>query len=120
MTGRTRYRRPRPEQTAGPSPNYFGKRGASGRPRQSWFLSMLWMRARIASGNQGRVTTREGRDHKLLVDRSKEIYIQEEEPNNLADVETYIRGFLGRRHATFQDRLAGWKITERILIDVLT
>jgi hypothetical protein len=66
------------------------------------------------------VTTREKDEYRLLVDRRKDIYIQDTGQQNLADVRVYIERFIDAHRARMSDRLASWHVDEATFADTLT
>ena len=58
------------------------------------------------------LTSREQMDYRLDVDRRKDLYLRDDDPQNLDDVRSYVRNFL--RHSPSRDdgRIAAWNVAE--------
>lgn len=55
------------------------------------------------------LTSREQMDYRLDVDRRKDVYIRDNDPQNLDDVRAYVRAFVDA-HPEMSDRFAAWKV----------
>ncbi|MEJ2266777.1 MAG: AAA family ATPase [Anaerolineales bacterium] len=66
------------------------------------------------------LTTREKAQYRLLVDRIKNIYLRDDDPNNLKDVRGYIRRFLVQHPSEMAARLEEWSVDEEEFVDILT
>jgi hypothetical protein len=56
------------------------------------------------------VTSREQMDYRLVVDRREDIYLRDNDPQNLQDVRTYVRDFLKIHIDTMTGRVAAWGV----------
>jgi hypothetical protein len=65
------------------------------------------------------LTSREQLDYRLDVDRRRDVYLGDKDPQNLEDVRTYIRRFL-ESHPDTNGRIAGWKIGTGEFVEFLT
>ena len=65
------------------------------------------------------LTSREQMDYRLDVDRRKDLYLRDNDPQNLEDVRAYVRRFLGS-HPETDERIAGWKISKDEFVEFLT
>jgi hypothetical protein len=66
------------------------------------------------------VTTREKDTYQLVVDRSKFIYLRDDDPQNTEDVRTYVRNFLDAHRLTMEPRLAEWGLDDPAFVGVIT
>ncbi len=66
------------------------------------------------------VTTREKEDYQLLADRREDIYLREDDPQNQADVRTYIRHVLTEHQTQMSKRISQWGVDEETFVKVLT
>jgi hypothetical protein len=66
------------------------------------------------------VTTRPKADYRLLVDRRKDIYLDDQDPNNLADVTRYIQRFIQINADRMEQRIAQWNVSKEEFIAVIT
>jgi len=66
------------------------------------------------------VTMREEEDLRLFVDRREDIYLSDDSPQNLEDVEQYIRTFLQTHHDQMMPRIVRWGVDEDEFVKVLT
>jgi hypothetical protein len=66
------------------------------------------------------VTTREMEEYRLLVDRRKDIYIDDTGEQNLEDVRAYVRNFLDAYRDRMETRIALWKVNEATFLGVIT
>ena len=65
------------------------------------------------------VTSREQMDYRLDVDRRKDLYLRDGDPNNLEDVRAYVRRFVDS-HSDMDGRIAAWDIKKDQFIEFLT
>jgi AAA ATPase domain len=65
------------------------------------------------------LTSREQIDYRLDVDRRKDLYLRDDDPQNLDDVRAYVRNFLGA-HAEMQERVVAWNVTNDDFVQLLT
>ena len=66
------------------------------------------------------LTTRETHDYRLVVDRQKEIYLRDDDPNNLDDVREYISNFIRENTGQMNVRFQEWDIQVDEFIEVIT
>ena len=66
------------------------------------------------------VTTREQADERLAVDRRQDIYLRDDDPKNLDDVQDYIQNFIAAHREQMAARLQQWGVTEDEFIAVIT
>lgn len=66
------------------------------------------------------ITTREQADYRLFVEHREDIYVRDDDPNNLADMRRYLEGYLHTYPAQMQARIAQWGVTSETFIDVIT
>jgi hypothetical protein len=66
------------------------------------------------------ITTRESADYRLLVDRQREIYLRDDDPQNVEDVRQYIRNFIQENSTAISSYLQGWKISQEAFVESLT
>jgi hypothetical protein len=65
------------------------------------------------------VSSREGHHGRLVVDREKSIYLREEDPHNLADLEAYIGVTLRKHRTLMMQRIAEWSVDETTFVKTL-
>ena len=65
------------------------------------------------------LTSREQLDYRLDVDRRKDLYLRDEDPQNLEDVRTYVRRFL-ESHPETDGRIAAWRISKKEFVEFIT
>jgi AAA ATPase-like protein len=65
------------------------------------------------------LTSREQMDYRLDVDRRKDLYLRDNDPENLEDVRAYIRNFV-RAHAEMTERLGAWRVTDDGFVELMT
>jgi hypothetical protein len=66
------------------------------------------------------LTTREKAEYRLLVDHRKDIYLQDDDPANLADVRDYVKAFINQHKGEMSDRIARWGIEEEEFVNGIT
>lgn len=66
------------------------------------------------------VTTREKHHYQFKVDHQELIYIGDDDPHNIADVQTYIRRFLGQHQGQMSRAVSLWGVSEEDFISVIT
>jgi hypothetical protein len=66
------------------------------------------------------VTSREEHDYRLLVDSREDIYLRDDDPHNLEDVNQYIRNFVQTYREEMEDRIMQWNVEEDEFVTVLT
>jgi hypothetical protein len=65
------------------------------------------------------LTSREQLDYRLDVDHRKDLYLRDQDPQNLEDVRAYVRGFL-ESHPEMERRIAAWKIGDDQFLELVT
>lgn len=65
------------------------------------------------------VTTRESDKVRLYVDRQESIYISENDPRNLADVENYVRGTFHQYQSEMLQAIQSWGVDEDSFVDLM-
>jgi AAA ATPase domain len=65
-------------------------------------------------------STREQEDYRLIIDHREDIYLDDKDPQNLADVRQYIRNFIREHQAEMAAQLAKWHVDEEEFIDAMT
>jgi AAA ATPase domain len=66
------------------------------------------------------VSTREVYDYRLFVDARRDIYVRENDPQNLEDIRAYIRGFVRAGAKKMAARIAQWGLPEDEFVEALT
>jgi hypothetical protein len=67
------------------------------------------------------VSTRPEYDYRLFVDpRWPDIYLRDDDPQNLEDVRSYIRDYLGSTRETMASQIERWDVSEDAFIDLIT
>jgi AAA ATPase domain len=65
------------------------------------------------------LTSREQIDYRLDVGRREDLYLRDDDPQNLADVRAYVRGFLDA-HPEMEGRVAAWKVSGEEFVERIT
>jgi hypothetical protein len=65
------------------------------------------------------VSSREQADYRLFVDRREDIYLRDDDPENLTDVRLFIADFLERNANAMRGRVESWGITVDAFVDEL-
>jgi hypothetical protein len=66
------------------------------------------------------LTSREQIDYRLDVDRREDLYLRDDDPQNLNDVRAYVRNFLNAHDEQMTARIAEWKIGADEFLELLT
>ena len=66
------------------------------------------------------LTSREQIDYRLDIDRRKDLYLRDVDPQNLNDVRAYIRNFLREHQQDMTVRIAAWGINAEDFTELLT
>jgi hypothetical protein len=66
------------------------------------------------------VTSREEIDYRLEVARREDLYLRDDDPQNLDDVRGYVRGFIDSHEPEMAQRLAAWKVDVKDFIELIT
>lgn len=65
------------------------------------------------------VSTREQTDQRLFADPRVDLYLRDEDPQNLRDVRRYIQNYL-EAHDDMRGRIEGWNLSDDGFVDLLT
>jgi transcriptional regulator with XRE-family HTH domain len=65
------------------------------------------------------VTTREQADCRLVVDRREDIYLRDDDPRNLEDIEQYIRDYVQKYPSETAARIAEWGISAETFVEAM-
>jgi hypothetical protein len=66
------------------------------------------------------LTSREQIDYRLDVDRREDLYVRDDDPQNLNDVRAYVRNFLDAHSRQMVARIAQWQVSTDGFIELLT
>jgi len=66
------------------------------------------------------VTTRERVDYRLFVDRRQDIYLRDDDLDNLKDIREYVRNFINENQTQMTMRIAEWGLAEGEFVEVIT
>jgi len=66
------------------------------------------------------VTSREQLDYRLDVRPREDLFLRDDDPQNLNDVRQYVRNFLDTHRADMTGRIAAWKVSESDFVELLT
>jgi len=66
------------------------------------------------------LTSREKIDYRLDVDRREDIYLRDNDPQNLEDVQNYVRQFIHDHSEPMDQRIRSWNVGEDAFIDKIT
>jgi hypothetical protein len=66
------------------------------------------------------VTTRETHDYHLVVDQQKDIYMRDNDPQNLEDIRKYISNFVSVNQERMEPRFLEWDVSADEFIDIIT
>lgn len=66
------------------------------------------------------ITTREQADFRLFVDRREDIYLRDNDPDNLDDVRRYIHEYFQMHPDKMEARIGEWRITQEEFVTVMT
>jgi hypothetical protein len=66
------------------------------------------------------ITAREQAEYRLVVDRREDIYLRDNDPNNLEDIHRYIQDYLQEHSGQMMGRIVEWGVTEDEFIEVMT
>ena len=82
--------------------------------------NILYLPPALPDGVYFVVATRDIADLRLFVDSRKDIYMQDDDPQNLEDVRQYIRDFIRDYRAKMTPRIGEWGVEEKEFVDVIT
>jgi hypothetical protein len=80
----------------------------------------LYLPAVLPDGVFFVLTSREQIDYHLDVDRREDIYLRDDDPQNLEDVRNYVRKFVGDHGEVMGVRIRAWNVTEDKFIAKIT
>jgi AAA ATPase domain len=66
------------------------------------------------------LTSREQIDYRHDVDRREDLYLRDDDPQNLDDVRAYVRRFLGAHQEQMTARIAAWELGTDQFVELLT
>lgn len=66
------------------------------------------------------MTSREQIDYRLDVDQRQDIYLRDDDPQNLDDVRSYVRRYLREHEAQMTGRIAAWNLAADEFVELLT
>jgi hypothetical protein len=66
------------------------------------------------------MTSREQIDYRLVVDQHDDIYLRDDDPQNLEDVRSYVRNFMRAHSAQMTERIAAWSVEADEFVELLT
>jgi S1-C subfamily serine protease len=66
------------------------------------------------------ITSREEHDYRLSVDRREDIYLQDNDPQNLDDVRQYIYNFINEYTDQMIPKLKEWQVEENEFVNIIT
>ena len=66
------------------------------------------------------LTSREQIDYRLDVDRREDLYVRDDDPQNLNDVRAYVRNFLDAHPGQMTPRIAQWQVSADGFVELLT
>lgn len=82
--------------------------------------NILYLPSALPDGIYLVLATRTKADFRLFVDRRKDIYLRDDDPQNLEDVRQYIRDFIRDYHDKMAPRIQQWGIEQSQFVDVMT
>jgi hypothetical protein len=82
--------------------------------------NILYLPQSLPKGIYFILTTRETYDYRLVVDRQKDIYLRDDDPQNIEDVREYVINFLHEHPSAVTPRIIEWNIPTDQFIDVVT
>jgi len=65
------------------------------------------------------VTTREQIDYRLTVDRREDVYLRDDDPQNLADIGVFIGKFIDEHRDAMTPRIAAWGVARDQFVEVM-
>jgi AAA ATPase domain len=66
------------------------------------------------------MTSREQMDYRLDVDRREDLYLRDDDPQNLEDIRNYVRNFLQAHQADMAGRIAAWNVDADAFVELIT
>ncbi|MCX7683506.1 MAG: ATP-binding protein [Anaerolineae bacterium] len=83
-------------------------------------LNRLYLPQVLPEGVFFIVTTRPKADYRLLVDQRKDIYLDDQDPNNIADIIQYILNFIQLNTDRMEQRFSQWCVTKEEFVTIVT
>jgi hypothetical protein len=80
----------------------------------------LYLPAVLPAGVFFILTSREQVDYRLAVDRREDLYLRDNDPQNVEDVRRYVRNFLDSHRTEMAQRIAEWDVDENRFVDLIT
>lgn len=80
----------------------------------------LFLPPSLPTGVHFIVSARPQVDYRLFTDRRRDIYLQDDDPRNVADVKAYVLAHVDANRDRMRQRIEQWRITEDAFVDVLT
>jgi hypothetical protein len=66
------------------------------------------------------LTSREQMDYRLDVHPREDLYLRDDDPQNIEDVRQYVQNFLDAHRAEMLDRISAWRVSESDFVELLT
>jgi hypothetical protein len=82
--------------------------------------NVLFLPPNLPAGVFFVVTTRPQHDYRLFVDPRRDIYLRDDDPQNLEDVRAYIRGFAEASRDRMSRQIERWGVTDDEFVEILT
>ena len=82
-------------------------------------VNRLYLPRTLPEGAFFVLTSRPERDYRLDVDHLTEIWVREDDPQNLRDVGRYVEGFLDAHADSMPERLSAWQLDREAFVDEL-
>lgn len=79
----------------------------------------LYLPEKLPEGVFFILTSREQIDYRLVVDRREDLYLRDDDPQNLADVRAYVRRFVSA-HPEMEERIAAWEVDRDRFVELIT
>ncbi len=82
--------------------------------------NVLYLPPSLPKGTYFVVTTRETHDYRLTVDHQKDIYMRDNDPQNLEDVRKYISNFINENQEPMESRIREWNVAVDEFVETIT
>jgi hypothetical protein len=82
--------------------------------------NILYLPPSLPKGIYFVVTTRETHDYRLNVDQQKDIYMRDDDPQNLDDVREYISNFIQENQDKMSVKIKQWRVSEEKFVEIIT
>ena len=83
-------------------------------------VNRLYLPAVLPQGTFFVVTTREQVDYRLTVDRREDIYLRDNDPQNIDDIRQFSRTFIETHRETMAPRIDAWGVDEDEFVGVMS